>query len=728
MQGSSDAPSRRAYNEFDAKRLLQQYGVPTVREAVVHSEAEALEQAATIGYPVVLKGLGSDLLHKSEQALVELNLSDAAALQSAFMRVSQAGGHALDGYLLQPYIDNRREFAAGVYRDPLFGPVVMFGLGGIFVEALADSTFRVAPLTPADVDDMLTEIKASAMWGAYRGLAAAKPDQLHAVLLALSSIAMQRPEIAEIDINPLALTPTGEVLALDALVVESPATERIVARPKVSPRALRKFFYPRSIAFVGASAQLGKWGHMLVTNTLSGGYQGDIYLINPKGGMIAGKRVYRSLEEIPDNIDLGVVTIPAGKVLDLMPQFKAKGIRHMLLITSGFGEIGPDGKSLEKKLVDAATKADIVILGPNTMGICNPHIHLNCTSLPVNPKPGHTALVSQSGNMGVQFLAFAEKQGLGIRGFCGSGNEAMMAIEDFLEAFETDDLTRTVMLYVESISDGRRFIGSAKRLSQKLPVVLLKGGQTEAGRKAASSHTGALAADQHIFNAACRQAGIVKVEKSMDLLDLAAGFSTLPLPQGHRAAIMTLGGGWGVVTSDLCGQYGIEVPELSDELIQAFDQWLPAYWSRTNPIDLVGETDTDLPFKILEALLRWDGCDAVINLGILGRALFGRRYAEAVSRSDPQYPAQTLDAVQRHLRSFESDYITHTIGLMARYRKPVYGVALLMDHAERTIFQGRDDTSAAVFYATPERAVRTFAKMAAYQQFLSRKARATATV
>ena len=722
MERSSNVSDRFALNEYDAKQLLQKYGVPTVREVVVQNEDEALAQAAALGYPVVLKGLGTKLLHKSEQGLVQLNLSDADALRAAFKTVARAAGDDLEGFLLQPFLAHRREFVAGLFRDPLFGSVIMFGLGGIFVETLADITFRVAPLVPQDAEEMLSEIKASALLGPCRGLSAAKTHQLQQVLLGLSRIASEQPEVAEIDINPLALTAEGDILALDALVVKSDVPKKKPKRPRVPTRALRTFFYPRSIAFVGASAKLGKWGHMLVTNTLSGGYQGEVYLVNPKGGTIAGMQVYRSLEEVPGDVDLGVVTIPATKVLDLIPQFKAKGIRHMLLITSGFSEIGQDGKSLEQSLIRAAQEADIVILGPNTMGICNPHIHFNCISLPVNPKPGHTALVSQSGNMGVQFLAFAEKQGLGIRGFCGSGNEAMMAIEDFLEAFETDTLTQTVLLYVESISDGQRFIESAKRLGQKMPVVLLKGGQTEAGRKAAASHTGALAADQRIFNAACRQAGIIRVEKSMDLLDLAAGFSSLPMPQGNRAAIMTLGGGWGVVTSDLCGQYGIEVPEISIELIQAFDQLLPPYWSRTNPIDLVGETDTTLPFKILEALLEWEGCDAVINLGILGRQLFGRRYAEAITRADPQYSRETLAAVQDHLRTFEKEYINQTIALMRRYQKPVYGVALLTDHSERTVYQGDDESLAAVFYATPERAVKTFAKMASYQRFLSRKA------
>ena len=209
----------------------------------------------------------------------------------------------------------------------------------------------------------------------------------------------------------------------------------------------------------------------------------------------------------------------------------------------------------------------------------------------------------------MQLMAFAEKQNIGIRGFCGSGNEAMITIEDYLDAFETDSLTRTVLLYVESIKNGRRFFESACRVGKKKPIVLLKGGQSKAGNRAASSHTGALTSDSKVFNAVCRQAGIIKVEQSMDLLDLAASFSSLPLPKGNRVAIMTLGGGWGVVTADLCSEYGLKVPELSPEIVKRLDELLPNYWSRSNPIDMVGENDNRLPMIVIQELLKWDGCD-----------------------------------------------------------------------------------------------------------------------
>ena len=222
---------------------------------------------------------------------------------------------------------------------------------------------------------------------------------------------------------------------------------------------------------------------------------------------------------------------------------------------------------MEDELVEKAREAGILIFGPNTMGICNPYISLYCTGSHVRPKAGSTVLVTQSGNLGTQLLAFAEKEGIGIRAFGGSGNEAMITIEDAMEGFEVDELTKTVVLYIESIKNGRRFFESAKRVGKKKPVIVLKGGRTEAGAQAAASHTGAMASNIKVFIAACRQAGIIQVENPMDLLDLSAAFSSLPLPKGNKVGIMTLGGGWGVVASDLCVENGLEVPKLSEDVI-----------------------------------------------------------------------------------------------------------------------------------------------------------------
>ena len=720
MGTGSDGSKKHAMTDREAKELLSQYGVSFIPETYIQRQADVLPAAQKMGFPVVIKGIGKNLLHKSDRGLVQLNLSDDAAVQEAVRAISAEASKELDGYSVQPHVDGRREFVAGLFKDRQFGPVVMFGTGGVFTEAFSDVCFRLAPLTESDAGEMLDEIQGQALLGTFRGEDAVDRRQLIQSLMGLSRIAEARPDISEIDINPLLAAPDGGVVALDALVIREHTDPEERFLPPVPPEAIGSLFYPKSVAIVGASAQIGKWGHSLLTNTISGGFKGEIYPINPAGGEIAGRTVYRSIADVPGEIGLAVITIPAEKVLDLVPQFRAKGVKNMLLITSGFGETGEKGKLLEKALVKAAQQAEILVLGPNTMGICNPHINMYCAGSPVMPMPGSTAMVAQSGNMGIQLLAFAEQQGIGIRAFCGSGNEAMMTIEDYLDGFEVDHLTRTVILYVESVKNGRRFFESASRVGRKKPIVLLKGGRSRAGNRAAASHTGAMTSDLKVFNAVCRQSGIVMADKPMDLLDLAAAFSSLPLPEGNRAAIMTLGGGWGVVTADLCAEFNLEVPELSEPLIARMDRMLPSYWSRSNPIDLVGERDQTVPLIVLESLMRWDGCDAVINLGVLGRRIMVKRFGESVLKAESGYSADFIDQVNEKFLEFEDQYIKHIVALMDKYRKPIFGVSLLPDEKNQTLYRVRDSAFKGVFYPTPERAVKAYSKMVEYHRFLKR--------
>ncbi len=717
----AERAGRKTLTEHESKRLLGRYGVPVVPETVAADAGEAARVAVETGFPVVLKGLGSRLTHKSEKNLVHLHLHTADQVGRAAAAVAEAAGADLEGFLIQPMILGRRELVAGLFRDPQFGPVVMFGLGGVFTEVLSDITFRLAPLTEVDAGEMLDGFRANALLAPFRGEGAADRDALTATLLGLSRIAEDHPEITEIDINPLVVAPAGRVAAVDALVVlrDGPAAEP-APPPPVDPAALGRLFHPRSIAFVGATAQMGKWGHILPTITLSSGFSGPVHLVNPRGGTIAGRPVYPSVAEIPGKVDLAVVTIPAAKVNDLIPQFREKGIRSMVLVSSGYAETGSEGRRLEARLVEAARKAGILVVGPNTMGICNPHVGLYCTGSHVWPRAGSTAVVAQSGNMGTQLLGFAEQQGIGIRGFSGSGNEAMVTIEDYLEAFEEDEETRIVMLYIESVKNGRRFFEAARRISRKKPIVLLKGGRTTVGNRAAASHTGALGSDARVFDAVCRQAGIVKVEHPMDLLDLSAAFSSLPLPGGNRAAIMTLGGGWGVVTADLCAEFGLVVPDLPPETVSALDALLPPYWSRSNPVDIVGETDPDLPLLILEELLKWDGCDAVINLGIMGRRNLLGRYIRSVRKADPDYSDAFLAEVTGQIRAFENTYVERIVALMETYHKPVFGVSILTTDEDQTLYRVEGSRLKGVFYPTPERAVKAFSKMDAHRRFLER--------
>ncbi|MDW7709976.1 MAG: acetate--CoA ligase family protein [Deferrisomatales bacterium] len=716
---SAGREGRRTLDEAESKALVSRYGVPTVEERVASTPEEAVEAGRELGFPVVLKALGAALAHKSEHGLVRIGLRGPSEVADAAREVARLGGGEVKGFVVQPLVPGRRELLLGLFRDPGFGPVVAFGLGGVLAEALDDVALALAPLTEAEAAALLERLRARAVLGRFRGEPAVQRDALIAAVLGLSRLAEEHPAVAEVDVNPLLVRPDGSVVAVDALVVLGDDRGR-EPRRRVSAGALARLFHPRSVAFVGATGKMGKWGHAVLTNCLAGGFPGPIYPVNPRGGSVAGREALPRVAALPDGVDLAVVTVPAETVASVVTQLGERGVRSAVVVSSGFGETGAEGRVLEERLVCAARDAGVTLVGPNTMGILNPHLRFYATGAHVRPQPGSAALLSQSGNMGVQLLSFAEAQGIGIRAFCGTGNEAMVGVEDFLEALETDDLTRTVILYLEGVKEGRRFFEAARRLGRRKPLVALKGGRTGAGQRAAASHTGALAGDARVFAAACRQAGVVLADHPTDLLDASAAFTALPLPRGPRVAVMTWGGGWGVVAADACAELGLELPALAPGVRERLDRLLPSYWSRTNPVDLVGEPGPALPAAVLEELLAWGGADAVIHLGILGRESFLRAGVASARAVDPEQPAAVLDAAEAQAARHEDESRRAIARLAERYGKPVVGVTLLPEPRGRTLLdvEGRADRILA--FPTPERAARVLARLWEYRRFLLR--------
>lgn len=720
IQGLIDTKLRspsKSIVEDEAKKIFNLFNIPVVEEQREIDVTRILKACQKTGFPVVIKGIGATILHKTESGLVRVGLNTKDQVRDAVKEMKASAKNNIEAFLIQPVISGKREFVAGMFKDPQFGPVIVFGLGGVLTEALKDIVFKVAPLNDVDMEDMFEQLSSKKLLKKFRGEKAVDKQAVKKILKGLSDIALAYPDIKEMDINPLIIQPDGSPIAVDGLIVLEEKKEKKYKANNIDLKKLASCYYPKSIAFIGASATPGKWGHMLLTNTLSREYQGKIYLVNPKGGKITGRHVYPSIIDIEETVELAVVTIPADKVIDLIPDLEKKQVKGMLLITSGFREVGEEGAKLEKELVKAARDAGILIFGPNTMGVCNPHIDFYCCAAHAYPIPGSTALVCQSGNMGTQLLSFAEQQDIGIRAFSGSGNEAMVTIEDYMEAFEIDDLTRTVVLYIESVKDGSRFFKSAARVSMKKPVVVLKGGRTSMGERAAASHTGAMASDTKVFNAVCRQVGIIQVNQPMELLDLSAVFSSLPLPKGNRVAIMTLGGGWGVIATDLCAEHGLEIPELPQDIIERLNKILPPFWSHGNPVDIVGEGNPDTPKACLEELLKWDGCDAVIHLGIHGRRVLINNMIESVLRTDPDINRETAQIFKDSILKFEEDYIQYVVKLTQEYEKPVLGVSLLTDEISKTLYRVDGYKYKSVFFSSPERAVKTLSGMHQYHNW-----------
>ena len=477
-------------------------------------------------------------------------------------------------------------------------------------------------------------------------------------------------------------------------------------------------FSPRSVAVIGASTSFAKWGQMILSNIVAGGFPGAVFPVNPKGGSMFGLSVYKRIQDIPESVDLAIITTPAKTVPAVLQGCGEKGVQGVVVITSGFSETDDTGRALEKEIVSISRQKGLTLVGPNTMGIICPDAGLFATGTHTRPRKGSVAFVSQSGNLGNQLIHWAEKQGVGVSLFVGSGNEAMLSCTDYLEYLEHRPDTKITILYIENMMEGRRFIEVAGRLNRVKPVILLKGGKTEAGRTASASHTGAMSGEFTILKAACRQAGLLDVGVPSELLDLSAGFSSLPLPMGNRVGIVTLGGGWGVVTADECNEQGLVVPGLPDRIIEKIGRYLPPFWSKGNPVDLVGTRDLEVPLVAVEELLKWEGIDAVISLGIVGRIELARLLIASTRRIDGATSHDSLDRMDVLSQKYEKDYILRIAELMETYEKPVFGVSLARTE-EGTVRPVAGLRYSPVFYQTPENAVNVLARMVAYQRYLA---------
>ncbi len=478
---------------------------------------------------------------------------------------------------------------------------------------------------------------------------------------------------------------------------------------------LKVLFNPKSVAVIGASQSFGKWGQLILSNIIAGGFAGKVYPIHPAQESVYGLESFKSVKGIQGPVDLAFIATPAETIPHLVQECADKEVKGLVLITSGFSETGDDGKKLEQEVAGICERSGMALIGPNTMGIIAPYASLFATGIHSRPRNGKVAFVSQSGNLGNQLIHWASQHGIGVSLFAGTGNEALLGCTDLLEYLEEDINTEIIILYLEGVDDGRRFLETAARVNLKKPIIVLKGGRTDAGRIAAASHTGSMGGRDEIFRAVCRQAGLLNVWVPTELLDLSAGFSCLPMPKGNRVGIVTLGGGWGVVTSDECSQRGLMIPSLPDDIIDAVGRHLPPFWSKGNPVDLVGTRDPGAPIAAVEELLKWDGVDAVISLGIIGRLEVVRLLVDSTRESDPEISEEFMNKVIAFTQNYETDYVASMVELMERYEKPILGVTLAQTR-EGTVRPVEGRRYSGVFYQTPENAVNALARMVNYHR------------
>jgi acetate---CoA ligase (ADP-forming) len=383
---------------------------------------------------------------------------------------------------------------------------------------------------------------------------------------------------------------------------------------RAEARSVGRLLAPRSIAVIGAGQTSTGIGHQVFRNLLAGEFQGPVYPVNPKSPHVGGVRAYPSVLDIPDDLDLAIICVPAEAVPDVIAQCAAKGVEGVVMITAGFAEAGGDGAAVERDLIRLARRHGMRVIGPNCMGVINtaPTVAMNGTFAPVAPLPGRVALCSQSGAIGIAALERSARLGLGISSFVSVGNKADVSSNDLLQYWEDDLGTDVVLLYLESFGNPGKFHRIAQRVALRKPIVAVKSGRSRAGTRGASSHTAALASPDRAVDALFRQTGVIRVDTLEQLFDTAAVLAHQPLPAGHRMAIVGNSGGPGVLAADACEAAGLDVPELSAATQTALRACLPPAAGVRNPVDMMASAGPSTYKAVLGILLADDDIDAVI--------------------------------------------------------------------------------------------------------------------
>src|SRR6186713_485422 len=570
-------------------RGVRDPGAPRRRREV---SPDAAAIATAMGFPVVLKIVSPEILHKTEAGGVLVGVKSADEAQKGYdtiianAKTYNAKAKIL-GVQVQQMLAGGQEVIIGAVTDPVFGKLVAFGLGGVLVEVLTAITFRLAPATKDEALSMLDGIAAAQILKGVRGGDPVNRDALATMIQGVSQLIADNPEIAEMDLNPVFATKDGAIAADVRIVVNfSPAPARFRPKHEDIVRDMNRIMKPKAVAVIGASAEAGKIGNSVMKNLINGGYQGRIYPINPSADEIMGLKAYKSVKDVPGDIDVAVFAIPAKFVASAVAECGEKKIPGAVLIPSGFAETG--NVEGQKELVAVAQKYGVRLMGPNIYGFYYTWSNLCATFCTAYDVKGHAALSSQSGGIGMAIIGFSRSAKMGVSAIVGLGNKSDIDEDDLLAFFEQDPNTAIIAQHCEDLKDGRAFAEAAKRVSKKKPVVVLKAGRTSAGAKAASSHTGALAGNDKIYEDVFAQSGVIRARSLRQLLEFARGVPVLPTPKGENILIITGAGGSGVLLSDSCVDNGLSLMTMPPDLDAAFRKFIPPFGAAGNPVDITG--------------------------------------------------------------------------------------------------------------------------------------------
>ena len=678
-------------NEFEGASLLRQSGIPVIDGILAHTDAEAAEAAGRLGFPVALKICSEAVPHKTERGGVSLNIKDTAALERAVREMKKRFPDIPFALLVQKMARPGTELILGCRRDPVFGPIVLAGIGGIFTEIFRDSVIELAPVDEEDAPAMLRRLKGVALLDGYRSREPLDVAAIAKSLSALSRLIADRPDIAEIDINPFIAYPQGAV-AVDALVRldgASPAP----ARKRPSPATIAPFFQPSSMAVIGASRSPGKGGNIILRNLQKAGFKGALYPINPTVKEILGLPSYARVSDVPGKVETAMVVIPKTAVPDALEDCAAKGVTNIILSTGGYSDAGEEGAREQKTIIEMARRAGIRIMGPNSIGTLNPSAGMSTSIVGLDPiRKGGVSIIGQSGVFSSGWARWiADTKPFGLAKVACIGNKGDVNESDLLEYLTGDSATRTVGMYLEGVVEGKRFIRAAAAACKTKPVVVMKAGRSEAGAAAVASHTGSLAGSDAVFDAVCRRTGLVRTQNSEAFFDALAAFEKLPLPRGNRMGALSITGMGCVAATDAVEECGIDLPALQPDTLRKLREVMPVWAPVRNPIDIWSAIEQHGSKKatshIARCLMEQPDVDALLITFVL------------MSESMFDIPEAFADIFRRHPH------------------KPVF--ASYYGGTAREIAHIHEGFAAlgVPCYPTPERAIFAFSRMVEYARF-----------
>jgi acetyl coenzyme A synthetase (ADP forming)-like protein len=591
MINSALAAGRRALNAPEAQQMCDAYGIPTPKQGLAKTAAEAAKIASRLRFPVVLKIVSDDILHKTEAGGVIVGLKSAADVRRAFDQLvknakSYKKNASIQGVQVQQMLKGSQEVMIGAVTDPSFGKMIAFGLGGVLVEVMKDITFRMTPVSKKDALGMLDSISAAEVLRGVRGGKGVDRAALADIIVRVSKLVDDFPEIHEVDLNPVFATDKG-ARAVDVRMVlgDKPQARQRYSQSEILG-AMQRIMNPRAVAVIGASAEDGKIGNSVMKNLINGGYRGAIFPIHPKADEILGRKAYPSVLNVGEEIDVAVFAIPAKFCAAAMEEVGRKKIPGAVMIPSGFAEVGE--QALQDELVGVAQKHNVRVMGPNIYGFYYTPQNLCATFCTPYDVKGKVALSSQSGGVGMSIIGFSRTTRMGVSAIVGLGNKSDLDEDDLLTYFEQDDNTQVIAMHCEDLKDGRSFAEVASRVSKRKPIVMLKAGRTALGARAAASHTGALAGNDKIYDDVLRQCGVIRAKSLNDMLQFARGLQVLPNPKGENIVIITGAGGSGVLLSDACVDNGLALMKMPPDMDAAFRKFIPPFGAAGNPVDITG--------------------------------------------------------------------------------------------------------------------------------------------